>query len=188
MKGWLFWIFATILLMVSVHLATVLLSPRLEGSQRVQVAMNSGELNRLSVITSPEKVYDALGETNLDMVYAICPFDVTQRPITISAKVPDRYWSMAVYGEDGSSLYTLNDKQVGVDSFFAELKLDTEVLSSPDEAAQRDGESLTIRSPFERGIIIFRRFAADRAERDRVLAELAQTQCSTNRPTAALTQ
>lgn len=188
MRGWLFWIFATILLMVCVHLGTVLLSPRLEGSQRVQVAMNAGELNRLSVLESPQKVYDVLGEVNRDMVYAICPFDVTQRPITITARVPDRYWSMAVYGEDGTSLYTLNDKQVGVDSFFAELKLDTEGVASPDEAAQRDGESLTIRSPFERGIIIFRSFAADGAERDRVRTDLLQTQCSTNRPTAGLSQ
>jgi uncharacterized membrane protein len=180
MRGWLFWIFATILLMVGVHLATILFIPRFEGGKRAKDAMEAGELNKLTILSTPKKVYEVLGETNPDLIYAICPFDITQKPVIVTAKVPSRYWSMAIYSDDGDNLYTLNDQQVGVEAFYAELVL--EGRSGPPSGANtpREGESLTIRSPSERGIIIFRSFAGDRSERERAREQLAQTTCSTS--------
>ncbi len=180
MKGSLFWIFATILLAVGVHLATILLIPRLEGGERAKEAMAAGELNKLTILNSNEMAYKVLGETNPDLVYAICPFDITQKPVVVTAKVPGRYWSMAVYSDDGDSLYTLNDKQVGVEAFYAKLVRESSSGPPSGSAAPRDGESLTIRSPSDRGIIIFRSFAGDNAERERAREQLAQTTCSNN--------
>ncbi len=186
MKKLMFWVFVTLLLAVAVHIATVLMIPRLEGGARVSRAMSGGDLNQLTVLKSEEEAQRVLGIANPDLVYAVCPFDITQRPIIISAQVPDRYWSMSVYAEDGSTLYTLNDQQAGVQAFVAELRLDSESSLVPSQTVQGNSESLVIRSAFERGVVIFRAFAGETALQQRAREQLAQTRCSTNRASAGL--
>ena len=186
MRSFFFWIFVTLLLAVTVHIGTVLMVPRLEGGARVVKAMRGGDLNRLTVLKDFEQARKVLGVSNSDMVYAICPFDITQRPVIVSARVPNRYWSMSVYGEDGSSLYTLNDKQAGVESFSAELRLNGQSGLIAPSNDQRGNESLVIRSSSERGIIIFRSFATDSAERERATEQLGQTTCSNSGTSARL--
>jgi len=188
MKGFFFWIFATLLLAVVVHIGTVLMVPRLEGGGRVTNAMRGGDLNRLTVLATSERAYKVLRVSNSDLVYAVCPFDITQRPMIVSARVPDRYWSMSIYGEDGSSLYTLNDIQVGVQSFSAELRLQGQDGFAQTDTGQRDNERLVVRSSSERGIIIFRAFASDASEHERAAEQLAQTTCSTNKSSTQLNQ
>ncbi|MGI9374055.1 MAG: DUF1254 domain-containing protein [Hyphomicrobiales bacterium] len=186
MKKFLFWVFVTLLLAVAVHISTVFMVPRLEGGARVTKAMSGGDLNRLTVLTSEKDAQSILGIANPDLVYAVCPFDITQRPIFISAQVPGRYWSMSVYGEDGSTLYTLNDKQAGVQSFTAELRLNGQNSIVPTQAVQGNSESLVIQSAFERGVVVFRAFAGESAQRQRAREQLSQTRCTTNRASAGL--
>ena len=49
-----------------------------------------------------------------DMLYSVCTFDVSQRPLHISAHPAlGSYWSIALYASNTDNFYVLNDRQAG---------------------------------------------------------------------------
>lgn len=186
MKSLFFWTFFAILLAIGVHIATVVYLPRTAAKENLQKLMSAGQVNKLTLLDSQAKVQKYLGKYGYNMAYAVCPYNVGRGPISISAKMPDSYWSMTVYGDDGQNLYGLNDKQVGADTFFADLKFDTKAGVSINEAKGSGQERIVIRSPYKRGVIIFRGFVKDDAAREKILNIIASTKCGNPAQTAKL--
>ncbi len=40
-----------------------------------------------------------------DARYAVCPFDTTKGPVSVSAELPDHGWTIGIFHRDGSSAY-----------------------------------------------------------------------------------
>ena len=95
-----------------------------------------------------------------DLAIAVCPYDVTNAALSITAPLPSAYWSISIFGMGGQNIYTINDQQVGADKFSATIVLETD---DADATAVRRGEGIVIKSKSEQGLVLLRTFVADLA-------------------------
>ncbi len=174
MKRWLQLGLATLALAAGVHFAVVWAAPRLilrlviaSVSRRVGInaALHAGKPTAASrdvVLPSP------------DLLYTICAFDVSERPLKLTATVPeDTYWSLSLYADNTDNFFVVNDRDVAVRSAAI-------VLFGPDAVSTKAGPVIgvspdvisaaewpasgPVRSPSKRGIALFR-ILVDREER-----------------------
>ena len=110
-----------------------------------------------------------------DLAIAVCPFDVSKTALTITAPLPQAYWSISIFGMEGQNIYTINDQQVGTNKFAATIVLDDE---STDESTVRRGEGIVIKSKSERGLVLLRTFVTDLAASKRAQDLLSKTVCA----------
>jgi uncharacterized membrane protein len=96
------------LLSTLIHYISVCAVPHITMGQMLEVMGRSGtnvtryaaradETTRTGELPAP------------DLLYATCVFDVSSKPLRIEAKVPDSYWSMALYSETGDLFLVAND-------------------------------------------------------------------------------
>lgn len=83
-----------------------------------------------------------------DLLYSACAFDVSERPLVITAEVPDTYWSVSAYASNTDNFFVLNDRQAG--------SKQVRVVLSRDAAFVDPGGGRVIQPPTTRGVVLFR--------------------------------
>ena len=110
----LYWGMATLILAVVVHLFVVIFVPGVDAGQKLAQMETAGDVNKLHRIVANDTPQALLTEPSPDILYAFCKFDIRSRPLMVEGSIPPDYWSISVYGETGANIYTLNDRQAGV--------------------------------------------------------------------------
>ncbi len=185
MKRFLFWGTTVLLLAAAIHIVTAIFFPRLELEDTVESLIAAGKVNTLTLIDNRNTLDSVLPGSSNDLAIAICPYNIEAQPISISAPLPNSYWSISVFGPDGQNIYTLNDKQVGTHHFSAMVMRQTPDSVDPEGSTSRRGEGIVIRSTAETGVVIFRAFVPDRASRERANSVLSQIVCKPTLATAS---
>ncbi len=175
MKTWIFWATATSLLAAIVHLSLVLFVPMLDIGARMAQFETTSEINTLKKLSSANDKNTMLIEPSPDISYAFCRFDLSSKPVQVSAPIPDSYWSVSVYSDTGENIYTINDTQTGVRN----LKLLIVNADSQDSVSNNAlvKDAITFASPALTGLIIFRGFVPDRSRRAEVDNIVAAARC-----------
>jgi len=173
MRRLLYWCVATLLLAVVVHLFVVIFVPGVDTGQKLAQMEAAGEVNKLHQIAAKDTHQVLLTEPSPDLRYAFCKFDIRTRPLMIEGSVPPGYWSVSVYGETGSNVYTLNDRQAGVQKL--QLMIVTEDEPFDDEA--RPENTIIVRVPTASGLVLFRALVSDRSQEELVESHLAASKC-----------
>ncbi len=178
MKKVLFWSTSIFLLASAVHIVTAVVMPRLEREKTLESIVSSVSSNQLTLVNSEKRDTFILQGVPPDLAIAICPFDISAAPLSITAPLPGSYWSVSIFNLEGENIYTINDKQVGTDQFSALIMREAEQIIQAEDAPQRKGEGIVIRSQTDQGIVLLRTFVPDRAALPRVEDVLAQTHCA----------
>src|SRR5690606_15084229 len=123
-----------------------------------------------------------LVEPSPDISYAFCRFDISARPIKISAPIPDSYWSVSIYSDTGENLYTVNDAQTGVRQL--ELVVVDGSASGPDGGAILNVPEGAFRysSPVRHGLVILRAYIPERSQRKLIESTIASASCAPLEP------
>lgn len=89
-----------------------------------------------------------------DILYSICPFDLSQGPLLIQARWPrsGSYASISLYDSLTNNIFTLNDRDFG--------RAPAIWLDRSDAAAVPDG-TIAAESPTETGLVLYRRIVED---------------------------
>ncbi|MEM7424869.1 MAG: DUF1254 domain-containing protein [Pseudomonadota bacterium] len=135
--------------------------------------------NQLTLLDQAKRGTFDLKGISPDLAVALCPFDITSQPVSITAPLPGFYWSVSIFNLEGRNLYTINDKQVGTNQFSALIVKNSEQTDVSEDAPQRRGEGIIIRSNTDQGIVLLRIFIPDRASMQRVENVLGLTRCQT---------
>lgn len=114
--GKLFWVFLAGLGGIGVHILYVLLVPSAVFQRDVLAMAKDGKTNALQLLQPAEQSALLPGFAG-DGVTAVCRIDVSKGKVGLALKVPNTYWTLAIYSQSGRQTYSLNDKQAGVDSF-----------------------------------------------------------------------
>ena len=184
MRRFLFWSTAMVLLAAATHIITSVFFPRLEREDTVAALMSASETNTLTVLDDETKLKDILRGVPPDMAFAICPYDISERPIAISAPLPDTYWAVSIFEPSGRNIYTLNDTQVGTDEFAALIVQGEAKTTAEEDTSQRQGGGIVIHTTQAQGVVVIRSLVPDLASRKRAHALLAQTECKLSLTTA----
>lgn len=182
MSGRFYWLIATLLTAVVVHLSFVLFAPKLVMAERLQAIAETAGDTSLKVLTRNDTLR-LIGEEDGSLVHAVCVYDLSRGPLRVTALIPRSYWSISIYSASGDNFYTFNDRQADVERL--------ELILKPAEAAPVDeeaietqapaGDTLEVFPPDDRGVIVFRALAGEAPERAGVEAFLARSSCTPTR-------
>ena len=90
-----------------VHIAATLLVPHLATGNAVQRLFADLPANRMRVLPATRPDSQSLPFMSPDARYAVCRFDIGGGPIVVSALLPDKGWSFALYTPDGDNFYAV---------------------------------------------------------------------------------
>jgi uncharacterized membrane protein len=140
------------------HLGYVLIAPSFAMQRLIGAGEDGTPVNRFVLLDAPEQMR-LLGETEQEAVSAKCLFDISNGELSVAAEMPDTFWSLTIYSDKGADLYTINDRQAGIDKFKLTVKRAPGIMDlfasdqSETTRAMSDGWSVEIAEP--KGIAVF---------------------------------
>jgi len=167
-KGVLPYIAATLVASVLVHLGTVVTVPY--AVMLLTKVTTGAEPNRIvhgSLVTAESR--DVV-RPSPDLLYSACPFDLSEGPLRVTARVPETYFSISAFADNTDNFFVLNDQQVDVDQ--VAIVLVTEDQHHSPKPAER-----VVVAPSVEGVVIFRILIEDRNAPDRAFEVQRQADC-----------
>ena len=107
---------------------------------------------------------------NPDSIISSMAYDLNEGPVKIAGETWPRYWSISFYQQNSDNFFVMNDLEMDSPSF--------EFILALDEQDTAPEQGLRIVSPTEKGIMLIRRFAADAADMDGIIANQAALTCA----------
>ena len=156
------WLSVCVILAAAVHLVVVYATP---------VVLTSLTLNRLLEIAPantmfhhPEGTVTMAKEelANPNMLISTCVFDVSNKPLRVETRVPETFWSLAMYTRDRKAFFVLNESQTPVKN----VTIDLVGPTSARDYLKQDISVPIIESPNDQGIIVMRVLASDQDTRN----------------------
>jgi uncharacterized membrane protein len=140
----------------AVHVAFLFALPRLIVAYVIREL--SAEVGLNAIVHRPLATSDwrSVPMPSPDLLYSACAFDVSQRPMVITAEVPDSYWSVSAYASNTDNFFVLNDRKAGA-------KPVRVVLSGDPEFVDAQG-GLVVHAPTTRGVVLFRTLVRTKAD------------------------
>ncbi|MGE0004915.1 MAG: hypothetical protein AB7S92_04940 [Parvibaculaceae bacterium] len=158
MRSVLFWLAVALVIGAVSHLSYVLIAPSFAMQRLIGAALDDAPVNRFVLLDAPEQMR-LIGETAAETVAAKCLFDISRGELLITAEMPDTFWSLTIYSDKGSDLYTINDRQAGGDSFKLTVKRAPGMLDllrgDQSETARALSDGWSVEIPEPTGIAVF---------------------------------
>ena len=181
MRSALFWLGVALLIGAVSHLSYVLIAPSFAMQRLIGAEQKDTPINRFVLLEAPEQMR-LLGESESEAISGKCLFDISKGELSVAAEMPDTFWSLTLYSDKGADLYTINDRQAGIDKFKLTVKRAPgimELLSGDQSETARalsDGWSVEIHEPT--GIAVFW-MALDYPEQRKLFIDvLSRSSCS----------
>jgi uncharacterized membrane protein len=148
-SSWL--LFAT--LVGIVHILAVLWMSATNGNAKLASVLERGPLNTFRIQPPLEPANQPVPFILPEGHYAICAFDLAQRPVRISAILPDAGWTFSIHAEDGAGYYYAPGSSDGERRIVLDLMPPGDELNGLELAASpRDLQIVKITSPTTRGL------------------------------------
>lgn len=136
------------------NLAAVMTLPRLINVLVLhRMEQLAGGVNRALPAPRADASARAVVRPSPDLLYTVCVFDVSTRPLRITAPVQDSYVSVSGFAADTDNFFAIND---------AELEPDADGVKRFDLVVARSGVAglpagaRAITAPSDKGLILFR--------------------------------
>jgi len=104
------WILAGLVLGGIIHIAVILLLPTLSATSawdQVE-ALGAGSGTRVLAAVSADQPNPL--RLDPELAYAVCKLDLKRGPGTVAGTLPQAFWSVAVYGRNGTVLYSTTNR------------------------------------------------------------------------------
>lgn len=146
------WVFISAVIAMATHLFIVYATPTTLTARAIENFSKNAPINS---IFHQERLTqeDALSDfANLDLIYDTCAFDVSRNPISITAEVPQSFWSLSLYADNRQVFFSIDEVKAGA----AKIEI---ILIGPDADRDRASEEIripVIRTPSTKGVAVFR--------------------------------
>jgi uncharacterized membrane protein len=179
-REWTFWIAATIVVAVLVHVGSVYAVPRVIMATALA---RLGEPNTMHFGRRPDATARAVVRPSPDLLYSTCSFDLSKGPLRVTAHVPHTtYWSVSAFDSATNNFFVKNDQEIAGDSLEVLLTYRGQALPRSDNALER----ITLFAPSEKGLILIRMLIDDDKHLPALQAIQRQAHCETVAATAGL--
>ena len=112
------------------------------------------------------------------MQHAVCRYALDENALRIKAKLPETYWSVALYNRRGENVFSINNRSAGMKD------LDMLVLTGGQLAIIRENppaefeDLLVIETIDVQGFLLLHVFAEDSSQKPEILAGLKEASCT----------
>ncbi len=145
------WIAATLAVAAVVHYFTLVATP---GFIMNKVMMKMGPVNTIHHQGRVTAASRGVVRPSPDLLYSVCPFDLTDGALHVTAKVPpSTYWSVSIFDANTNNFFVKNDKQ-------AKGSVDLMVMLPMTDVKMPSGTQQVL-SPSAKGLVLFRTLISD---------------------------
>jgi len=145
------WIAGALLIAAIVHVASLLLLPRLIMLRTMSVVAGSASANTILHPPRSSARSRTVVRPSPDLLYSICVYDLRAGDGAVRVSIrdmPDTYWSVSVFDADTNNFYALNDRQAKTGA--------ADFLLVESAAPANDERFPVVTAPTSRGIVLFR--------------------------------
>ncbi len=173
------WLIAVIVIAAIAHGAALYFGPSLKmtlamgGMADRDKAMGGTGVNHMFHAVRPNADNNAIVRSSPDLLYSTCVYDVSEKPLLLTAEVPSgTYWSAAFYDLNTNNYRVINDGQATTGG------IRVLVVKAGTPSAETPAGAETIVSPTERGLVLIRTLVNDDANFAAIDAVRKQAACS----------
>ena len=171
------WLLGALLLAGVVHLATVLLLPRMatqDAYARVSAIAPSNTVIAIPLPT-PEKALMPFMDPAFQV--SVCRYDLSQGPLKFSVPITQAYTSVSFYTRSDVAYYAINDRAAGRKVIELDLMTPAQRAELPENEEITAADRLIVASPTTTGLIVIRALAPEPGWIPAVRNALAAAQC-----------
>lgn len=160
-----------------VHLVTIMAIPRLAQDDGWSRVMALASPAGVTLLPRAGPADDGLPLLDPSAAHAVCLFDLSRGPMSISAPMPPGFWSVSLFGDDRAVFYAVTRAATNEDVFTIELRNAVQTRRTRIAQADPDPATLQVEAPSNGGFALFRALVTGRSERAIVEEALAGIQC-----------
>jgi uncharacterized membrane protein len=111
-------------------------------------------INQIHHAPLPDAEWRTIVMPSPDLLYSACAYDVSNRPLLITAELPEGYWSVSAFANNTDNFFVQNDRTA------SNHRARVVFSSQPD--FRDPGGGTVVQVPSKTGIILFRQLVLDR--------------------------
>jgi uncharacterized membrane protein len=104
------WILAGLVLGGIIHIVVILLLPMLSATAAWDRVNALGPADGVQVLAAVAAEQPNPLRLDPELAYAVCRLDLRQGPGTVAGNLPQAFWSVAVYGRNGTVVYSTTNR------------------------------------------------------------------------------
>ena len=163
---------AVILIAAVTHGVALTFGPSLIMTIAMSRAAKVAGVNAMAYPPRPNADNNTIVRSSPDLLYNVCVYDVSEKPLLLTAEVPPgTYWSAAFYDLSTNNYRVINDGQATTGG------IRVLVVKAGTPAAATPAGAETIVSPTERGLVLIRTLINDEANYAAIDAARKQATC-----------
>jgi uncharacterized membrane protein len=157
----LLWLLGGVLLGGVVHLATVLLLPRMATQDAYSRLTPLTPVNKVVPVPSPSPEKATMPFMDPAFAMAVCRYDLTNAPLKFSVPISQAYTSVSFYTRSDIAYYAINDRAAGRRVIELDLMTPDQHNDLPDNEEITAADRLIVESPTNTGLIVIKALAAE---------------------------
>jgi uncharacterized membrane protein len=171
------WLLGALLLAGIVHLATVLVLPRMASQDAYARVSAIAPANTVVPIPTPTPEQAIMPFMDPAFEISICRYDLARGPVKFSVPISQGYTSVSFYTRSDVAYYAINDRAAGRRVIELDLMTAAQRADLPDNEDITAADRLIVTSPGTTGLIVIRALAAEPGWVPAARAVLAAAQC-----------
>jgi uncharacterized membrane protein len=155
------WMLGALLLGGIVHLATVLLLPRMATQDAYARVSAIAPVNAVVPVPTPTPDKAIMPFMDPAFEVSICRYDLSRGPLKFSVPISQAYTSVSFYTRSDVAYYAINDRAAGRRVIELDLMTAAQRADLPDNEEITAADRLIVTSPTTTGLIVIRALAAE---------------------------
>ena len=176
----LFWFAAALFTAAAAHAGFILAVPSYSLDRTIARLSADSGANAFFILPQDEQTR-LLPAYPQQSVVGVCAFDVSASEVSLSASLPDGFWTLTVYSNRGDVIYSVNNTQTGTNSFTVALSRAPDLFEMLLQATEKEpidaDTGWTVSSPAARGLAVLWYPVAEAAQRASIMREMLKTVC-----------
>jgi uncharacterized membrane protein len=171
------WLLGALLLAGIVHLATVLVLPRMATQDAYARLSAITPVNAVVAVPTPTPEKAIMPFMDPAFEVSICRYDLSSGPLKFSVPISQAYTSVSFYTRSDVAYYAINDRAAGRRVIELDLMTAAQRSELPENEEITAADRLIVTSPTSTGLIVIRALAAEPGWVPLVRGVLAAAQC-----------
>ena len=161
MMRFLLWLLGGVLLGGVVHLATILLLPRMAAQDAYSRLSPLAPVNKVVPIPAPAPDKAAMPFMDPAFAMAVCRYDLSKAPLKFTVPISQAYTSVSFYTRSDIAYYAINDRAAGRRVIELDLMTADQRSELPGNEEITAADRLIVESPTNTGLIVIKALAAE---------------------------
>ena len=171
------WLLAALLLGSIVHLATILVLPRLASQDAYARVAAIAPINVVTPVPPPTPENALLPFMDPAFAISVCRYDLTRGSLKFSVPISQAYTSVSFYTRGDVAYYAINDRAAGRRVIELDLMTNAQRADLPENEDVTRADRLIVTSPTTTGLIVIRALTPETGWIPAARAALAVARC-----------